>query len=99
MHLIAPHNEVELVKGIRGKLKKQCRDIDNGKIDTMGAYIVKMKRTCLKMQDVFIFGCSVELVDRKEVQAPKTEDSYKQNETETQACSCTRSRSGAQTRG
>jgi hypothetical protein len=91
------------VKGVRGKLKKKCGDIDDGKIETMGAYIVKMKRTCLEMQDVFIFVWSCRmfsfLVDRKEVQAPKTEDSYKQNETETQACSCTRSRSGAQTRG
>jgi hypothetical protein len=31
-------SEVELVKGICGKLKKQCRDIDDGKIETMGVY-------------------------------------------------------------
>jgi hypothetical protein len=55
------------VKGVRGKLKKKCGDIDDGKIETMGAYIVKMKRTCLKMQDVFIFGCPVELVGIREI--------------------------------
>ena len=52
------------MKGIRGKLEKQCRDIDDGTIETMGAYIVKM-------QDVSFFGCAVELVDRKKVQNRK----------------------------